>query len=127
MTEPTALILYGFLVLLTLLLQATGALTQLGIGYLMGSRDEDRTVDGIAARLARALDNSITAMVLFAPAALLIIVTDASTNETRLAATAFVVARVIYLPSYAFGIVGLRSLAWTVGFFSTALLYFLAL
>lgn len=127
MTEPTALILYGFLVLLTLLLQATGALTQLGIGYLLGARDENRTVDGIAGRLARALDNSITAMVLFAPAVLLIIVTEASTPQTQLAATAFVIARAIYLPSYAFGITGLRSLAWTVGFFSTALLYFLAL
>jgi uncharacterized MAPEG superfamily protein len=127
MTEPTALILYGFLVLLTLLLQATGALTQLGMGYLLGSRDEKRTVHGIAGRLERALHNSIHAMVLFAPAVLLIMVTESSSNQTMLAATVFLIARVVYLPSYAFGIVGLRSLAWTVGFFCTALLYFLAL
>lgn len=127
MTEITILVLYGLLVILTLLLQATGALTQLGMGYLLGSRDENRTVSGIAGRLERALSNSVTAMVLFAPAVLLIVVTDSSTNQTVLATQAFLVARVVYLPSYAFGITGLRSLAWMVGMLSTALLYFLAL
>lgn len=127
MTEVTVLVLYGLLVIVTLLLQATGALTQLGMGYLLGSRDEGRTVSGIAGRLERALNNSITAMVLFAPAVLLIVVTDKSTSQTVLAAQAFLIARVVYLPSYAFGITGLRSLAWTVGLLSTALLYFLAL
>lgn len=127
MTEVTVLVLYGLLVIVTLLLQATGALTQLGMGYLLGSRDEGRTVSGIAGRLERALNNSITAMVLFAPAVLLIVLTDKSTSQTVLAAQAFLIARVVYLPSYAFGITGLRSLAWTVGLLSTALLYFLAL
>ncbi|MEE4187584.1 MAG: MAPEG family protein [Roseobacter sp.] len=127
MTEITILVLYAFLVILTLILQATGALTQLGMGYLVGTRDEGRTVSGIAGRLERALDNSVTAMVLFAPAVLLIVVTESSTNQTLLACQAFLVARVIYLPSYAFGLTGVRSLAWNVGLWSTALLYFLAL
>lgn len=127
MTEIQILALYGLLVILTLILQATGGLTQLGMGYLLGSRDEKRTVKGIAGRLERALNNSVTAMVLFAPAILLIYVTDSSTNETLLAAQAFLIARLVYLPSYAFGIVGLRSLAWTVGIVATTALYLLAL
>ncbi|WP_299867001.1 MAPEG family protein [uncultured Roseobacter sp.] len=127
MTEIQILALYGLLVILTLILQATGGLTQLGMGYLLGSRDENRTVKGIAGRLERALNNSVTAMVLFAPAVLLIYVTDSSTNETLLAAQAFLIARLVYLPSYAFGIVGLRSLAWTVGIVATTALYLLAL
>ncbi|MEM1074817.1 MAG: MAPEG family protein [Pseudomonadota bacterium] len=127
MTETTVLIIYGFLVIVTLLLQATGALTQLGLGYLLGSRDEGRTVDGIAARLERALGNSITAMALFAPAVLLIVTLEKSTTQSVLAAQVFLVARVVYLPSYALGIVGVRSLAWTVGLLATALLYFSAL
>ncbi|WP_299781202.1 MAPEG family protein [uncultured Roseobacter sp.] len=127
MTEIQILALYGLLVILTLILQATGGLTQLGMGYLLGSRDENRTVKGIAGRLERALNNSVTAMVLFAPAILLIHVTDSSTNETLLAAQAFLIARLVYLPSYAFGIVGLRSLAWTVGIVATIALYLLAL
>ena len=127
MTEITILVLYGLLVILTLLLQATGAMTQLGMGYLLGARDEARTVSGIAGRLERALNNSITGMVLFAPAILLIVFTDSATNQTLLAAQAFLAARVVYLPAYAFGLTGIRSLAWTVGLLSTALLYFLAL
>ncbi len=127
MTEITILVLYGFLVIVTLLLQATGAMTQLGMGYLLSSRDENRTVSGIAGRLERALNNSVTAMVLFAPAVLLIVVTDSSSNQTVLAAQAFLIARLIYLPAYAFKLTGIRSLAWTVGLLSTALLYFLAL
>lgn len=127
MTEITMLILYGLLVILTLLLQATGAMQQLGMGYMLSSRDEHRTVKGITARIERALNNSITAMVLFAPAVLLIVVTDSSTAQTALAAQVFLIARLVYLPAYAFKLTGIRSLAWTVGLLSTALLYFLAL
>lgn len=127
MTEITILVLYGLLVILTLLLQATGSMTQLGMGYLLGSRDEGRTVSGIAGRLERALNNSVTAMVLFAPAVLLIVVTESSTNQTVLACQAFLLARIVYLPAYAFRLTGIRSLAWMLGLLSTALLYFLAL
>ena len=127
MTEITMLILYGLLVILTLLLQATGAMQQLGMGYMLSSRDEHRTVKGITARIERALNNSITAMVLFAPAVLLIVVTDSSTAQTALAAQVFLIARLVYLPAYAFKLTGIRSLAWTVGLLCTALLYFSAL
>ena len=127
MTENTILVLYAFLVIVTLLMQATGAMTQLGMGYLLSSRDEKRTVSGIAGRLERALNNSVTAMVLFAPAVLLIVVTDSSTNQSVLACQVFLLARLVYVPAYAFKLTGIRSLAWTVGLLCTALLYFLSL
>ena len=127
MTEIQILVLYGFLVIITLLMQATGAMTQLGMGYLLSSRDEKRTVSGIAGRLERALNNSVTAMVLFAPAVLLIVVTDSSTNQSVLACQVFLLARLVYVPAYAFKLTGIRSLAWTVGLLCTALLYFLSL
>lgn len=127
MTEITILALYGLLVLLNLVLQATGALQQLSIGYLLSSRDEGRTVSGMAARLERALSNSITAMVLFAPAVLLIVTQDKSSSGTLLAAQAFLVGRIIYLPAYAFRLVGVRTLAWTAGFVATVALYLMAL
>jgi uncharacterized MAPEG superfamily protein len=127
MTELTILALYGLLVIVTLIAQATGTMTQLGMGYLLSSRDEHRTVKGISGRLDRALNNSITAMVLFAPAVLILFVLQATNNQTLLAAQAFLIARIVYLPAYAFGITGLRSLAWMVGIAATALLYFNAL
>ena len=127
MTEIQILALYGLLVILNLILQATGAFTQLGMGYLLSSRDEHRTVRGIAGRLNRALDNSVVAMVLFAPAVLLHVITGSTSNQTLLAAQAFLIARLVYLPAYAFGITGLRTLAWMVGIVATTTLYLLAL
>lgn len=127
MTETTILAAYGLLVVITLVLQATGAMTQLGMGYLMSSRDEGRTVTGMSARLDRALSNSVTAMALFAPAVILHVVADSTSGQTLMLAQAFLIGRLIYLPSYVFGLVGIRTLSWAVGFFSTALLYFLAL
>ncbi|UWR21701.1 MAPEG family protein [Sulfitobacter sp. S190] len=127
MTEPQALIAYALLVLLTIVWQATGALGQFGITYLMSARDEGRVATGVSGRVERAMGNSITAMVLFAPAVLLIVALDASTPASRLAAIAFLIARIVYLPAYAFGIKGLRSLAWTVGFVATVSLYLVAL
>lgn len=127
MTELTILALYGLLVILTLLLQATGAFTQLGMGYLLSSRDEHRTVKGISGRLNRALDNSVTAMVLFAPAVLILTLTQSTSAQSLLAAQVFLIARVVYLPAYAFGITGLRSLAWMVGIVATVTLYLLAI
>ncbi|WP_298914624.1 MAPEG family protein [uncultured Roseobacter sp.] len=127
MTEVTILALYGLLVILTLILQATGAMTQLGMGYLLSSRDEQRTVSGIAGRLDRALSNSVTAMALFAPAVLLLEVTQSTSNASLLAAQVFLIARLVYLPAYALRITGIRSLAWMVGIVATIALYLLAL
>ncbi|WP_187430279.1 hypothetical protein ROLI_007760 [Roseobacter fucihabitans] len=127
MSEIQILALYGLLVIATLILQATGTMTQLGLGYLLGSRDESRSISGITARLERALNNSITAMVLFAPAVLLLVVSENTSNQSILAAQAFLIARIIYVPAYAFGVVGVRSLAWTIGIFATIALYLLAL
>lgn len=127
MTETTILALYGLLVAVTLILQATGAMTQLGIGYLLGTRDEEHTVTGMSARLDRALNNSVIAMALFAPAILLHVAADSTSTQTLLLAKAFLIGRVVYLPTYVFGLKGIRSLAWGIGFLSTAVLYFLAL
>ena len=125
--ELNILALYGLFTALTLVMQASGAMTQLGLGYLLSSRDEGRTVAGMAARLDRALANSVTTMALFAPAILVLHMKDAFSATTLLAAQAFLLARVVYLPSYMFGIVGVRTLTWTVGFGATVVLYFVAL
>jgi uncharacterized MAPEG superfamily protein len=124
--ELEMLALYGLLVALTLALQATGSFQQLGMGYLLSSRDESRTVGGIAGRLNRALNNSVVAMVLFAPAVLVLHAKGVSTSGTVIAAQLFLAARVIYLPAYAYRITGVRTLAWSVGFVATVALYLMA-
>ena len=125
--ELTILGLYGLLVAITLVLQASGMLTRLGMGYMLSARDETHTITGITARLERALTNSVTAMALFAPAILILAVRDRFGDASLTAAQVFLVARIVYLPSYAFGVTGIRSLAWTAGFFATIVLYVLGL
>ncbi len=55
MTETTILVLYGFLVLITILLQVLGSMQQLSMGYLMSSRDDNHGLTGMTARISRAL------------------------------------------------------------------------
>ncbi|MGL4281049.1 MAG: MAPEG family protein, partial [Albidovulum sp.] len=85
-SELNILALYGLYTALVLLAQVTGAQSQLGMGYLLSSRDEHRTLTGITARLDRALTNSITAMALFAPAILLLHAKGGFTHSTLTAA-----------------------------------------
>jgi uncharacterized MAPEG superfamily protein len=127
MTETTLLAAYGLLVLLTILLQVLGSMQTLSMGYLLSSRDEPRGVNRMTGRITRALDNSVTAMALFAPAVLILVALDKTDDASLLACQIFLVARIIYLPTYALGVPALRTLAWLVGFAATATLYFLAL
>lgn len=126
-SELNILGLYGLFVCLTLVAQSSGAMTQLDMGYLLSSRDERRTLEGMVGRLERALNNAVTAMALFAPAVLILALKEAFTPTSLMLCQAFLVARVLYLPAYVFGLTGFRSLVWLVGFAATIALYLLAL
>ncbi|MCV2865338.1 MAPEG family protein [Albidovulum sediminicola] len=125
--ELTILALYGLFVCLLVFLKVTGAMGQLGIGYLMSARDEKRELKGITARLDRALANSTTAMMLFAPAILVLGQLGAFSSSTLVAAQIFLIARVLYVPAYALGLTGLRTAIWLAGFAATIVLYLIAL
>ncbi len=125
--ELAILGLYGLLVALTILLQASGAFAQLGMGYLLSARDERRSLSGITGRIERAVNNSAIAMALFAPAVLILAAKDSFSASSLQAAQLFLIARLVYLPAYAFGITGLRTLAWLAGFGATVVLYLLGL
>lgn len=125
-SELDILALYGLLVCLTLVGQASGAMTQLDMGYLLSSRDEHRTLSGMVGRLDRALNNSIAALALFAPAILILQAKSGFSPTTLHAAQVFLAARVLYLPAYVFNLTGFRTLVWLVGFAATAALYLLA-
>lgn len=115
--------LYGLLCLLTILIQASMASTQVGNAALMSDRSDMPKLTGMAGRLDRAQANSVVAMALFAPAVLILQSRGISGGSTLLAAQVFLAMRVIYVLTYAFKINGIRSLAWGVGFFATAWLY----
>ena len=126
-SELNILALYGLFTCLVLILKVSGATGQLGMGYLISSRDEARSLTGITARLDRALTNSITAMALFAPAILLLHAKDGFSPATLTAAQAFLLARIFYVPAYGFGAVGIRTLLWLIGFAATVFLYIVVL
>jgi uncharacterized MAPEG superfamily protein len=126
-SELNILALYGLYTALILLAQVTGAMGQVGMGYLLSSRDEHRSLTGITGRLDRALTNSVTAMALFAPVILILALKDGFSHGTLAAAQAFLVARLLYVPAYALGLRGVRTLLWLIGFAATATLYLMAL
>ncbi len=126
-SELNILALYGLYTCLILILKVSGSTSQLGMGYLLSSRDEGRTLTGITGRLDRALTNSITAMALIAPAILILQAKDGFSNGSLTAAQVFLVARVLYVPAYGFGITGIRTALWLAGFAATVVLYLMAL
>ena len=114
--------LYGLVTILTILIQVTVAGMQVGPLALFYPRD-DQKLTGIAARLDRAQANAVVALALLAPAILILALNGLSTPATLLAAKIFLVARILYVPAYAFGIPGARTLVWGIGFAATAYLY----
>ncbi len=126
-SELSILLTYGLIVALLLGAKLTGMLTQLDMGYLLSSRDETRTLEGMLGRTDRALNNSIFALVLFAIPILVMGLRDTFTGPSLLASQVFLAARVVYIPAYIFGIVGLRTGVWLVGFLATLALYAFAL
>ena len=122
-SEPGCLGLYGLYVILTILVQAEAGRLQLGLPALLKPRDDMPALTGVAGRLERAQMNSIVAMALFAPAVLILAHKGISTPTTLLAAQTFLVARVLYVPLYAFGLPGIRTLVWFTGVLATVWLY----
>ncbi len=125
-SELSVLLSYGLFMALVLAGKATGMLAAFDMGYLLSSRDETRTLEGMLGRMDRAINNSVTAMALVAPPILTLAIRDQSSAESLLAAQVFLVCRVVYVPAYMLGIRGLRTLVWAVGFLVTLILYFLA-
>lgn len=125
--ELSILALYGLIVALTLVAQASGALGQLGMGYMLSARDDNLGASGLPGRLERALNNSVTTLALVAPPILILGLRDAYSAQSLLAAQAFLVARILYLPAYILGIPLMRTLVWTIGFAATLALYWFCL
>ncbi len=113
----------GVLAFVQLVLFAVPANLELGSRYLAGPRDEGRGLAGRTARLQRAYLNHVEGLVLFAVAVTCLGFADRSTPFTQLAAFAYLAARVVYIPLYAYGVQWWRSAVWAVG--AAATLYIL--
>lgn len=95
---------------------------EFGARYNAGPRDEPQQMSARLGRLRRATDNGFEGLVMFAPAVLMVGLTGQSTILTAVAAWAYVAARLLYIPAYAFGWTPGRSIIWSAGFLATLVL-----
>lgn len=132
--ELTALALAGLLQVVQFALMSIPANLELGPGKTLGPRDPDRLgkplieqVSPRTGRLFRALNNHFEGLILFTLAVVVVTLSGQSSGFTAACAWTYLVARVLYVPAYAFGLVPWRSLIWMVGFGATVLMLLAAL
>jgi uncharacterized MAPEG superfamily protein len=107
-----AAILLGFV---QIILQAQSMNMQRGYRWNAGPRDDVLPpLTGIAGRLNRALRNFLETFPLFASAVLIASTANIHNGLTLWGAWLYVLARVVYVPLYAFGVRYVRSLVWNV-------------
>ena len=133
-TELTALTLAALLQVIQFALMAIPANLELGPGKTLSPRDPDRLgkplpelVSPTTSRLFRALNNHFEGLILFTIAVIVVTLSDQSTAITQTAAWTYLIARILYIPAYAFGWVPWRSLIWAVGFGATTVMLVAAL
>lgn len=86
---------------------------QYGSKWNMGARDEALPPpSAVAGRLERAQANFYESLPLFAAAVLIVSVAGLESRTTGIGALLWLGARIVYLPLYAFGVPGVRTLAW---------------
>lgn len=132
--ELTALALAGLLQVVQFMLMSIPANLELGPGKTLGPRDPDRLgkplieqVSPRTGRLFRALNNHFEGLIMFTLAVVVVTLSGQSTGFTAACAWTYLIARVLYVPAYAFGLVPWRSLIWMVGFSATTLMLLAAL
>ncbi|MDP5364884.1 MAG: MAPEG family protein [Paracoccaceae bacterium] len=132
--ELTVLALAGLLQVVQFALMSVPANLELGSGKTLGPRDPDRLgkplieqVSPRTGRLFRALNNHFEGLILFTLAVVVVTLSGQSSGLTAACAWTYLIARVLYVPAYAYGLVPWRSLIWMVGFAATTLMLLAAL
>lgn len=124
--ELAALALAALLQSVQFALMAIPANRELGTGKTASPRDPQRLdrplqeqVSPRTGRLWRAMNNHFEALILFTIACLVVTLANKSSLFTTACAGAYLAARLLYIPAYAFGWTPWRSYIWFVGFLAT--------
>lgn len=117
--ETTALALAALLQAVQIALAGASMNRDVGAGWNAGPRDERPEFSPMTGRLRRAVDNHFEGLILFTIAVLLVTLTDRDNLLTAVCAWLYLLARVVYIPAYAFGWSPWRSAIWGVGFLAT--------
>ena len=121
-TELTILAYAALLQVFQFALFSIAANLQVGPRVAMGPRDGKIELTGKAGRLQRALTNHFEALILFTIAVVLVTLGDKANGFTGNCAWAYLIARILYVPAYYFGLSPWRSLIWFVGLIATFLM-----
>ena len=114
-TELTMLALSIVLGLVQIMIAANASTRQRGADWNVGARDEVLPpLAGTAGRLDRAMRNFLETFPLFAAAVLIAALAGRHNWMTEWGAVLYFIARVAYVPLYAYGVRIVRSLAWSV-------------
>lgn len=89
-------------------------LRQLGGNWVAGTRDEPREVTGLSGRFVRAHRNLLEIFPQFVAALFLVHAAHAAGSLSATGAWVFVIARLLYVPAYAFAPMGLRPICWLI-------------
>jgi uncharacterized MAPEG superfamily protein len=111
------------LAIVQILLPAGFRNRETGVAFNAGPRDEPGPPVGkVTARLQRAQANLYETLPLFAAAVLIAHAAGREGSLTLWGAWLYLVARVVYVPLYAFGVPWVRSLAWGVSLLGLGLI-----
>lgn len=122
--ELTTLALAALLQAAQFISFATLANRDLTPGYTSSPRDRppSRQMTVLTARLQRAMNNHFEALILFTLAVVVVTLGDKGNGFTANCAWAYLIARILYVPAYYFGLSPWRSLIWFVGLTATVLM-----
>jgi uncharacterized MAPEG superfamily protein len=109
-----ALVAAMLLAVVQLTIASVLTLGQLGGRWVAGSRDEPREVTGVGGRFVRAYRNLLEIFPQFVAALFLVHAAGAVGPLSSIGAWVFVIARLIYVPAYAFAPPGVRPICWLV-------------
>jgi uncharacterized MAPEG superfamily protein len=87
-------------------------LRQLGGAWVAGSRDTPREVVGLSGRFVRAHRNLLEILPQFVAALFVVHAANAVGQLALIGAWTFVIARLLYVPAYAFAPSGVRPVCW---------------
>jgi len=128
--ELTVLTLAALLQVVQFTLMAVPANLELGTKTTLSPRDGadlQSQVSPKTARLLRALNNHFEGLILFTIACLVVTLSGQNDSVTATLATVYLVARILYVPAYYFGLTPWRSVVWFAGFGATTLMLIWAL
>lgn len=118
-TELTVLGLAALLQAVQIGLAGWSMNRDVGAKWNAGPRDDTPRLSPLTGRLRRAADNHFEGLILFAIAVMITSLSGSANGLTGACAWAYLLARIAYVPAYAFGWNPGRSLIWAVGFIAT--------